>query len=233
MEYRELPASGAEPAGGAPAPEEGRGRRLFPAKHLAYFGVLTALEIVLLLWGSAVPVGAGGATLNFSLVPIVLGAILLGPWAGMLLGLAAGIAILVMVVLCAQGAVFLFLFHEQPVVIALICLLKTAAAGLVSGLLYRMIAKKSPKAAVFAAAVAAPVVNTAMFILGLLCMSGAVSAAAARYSLGYQGAFAVIVLVFVGYNFFIEFAINLVLAPALCTVIRVAEKQFLKRKKKA
>ena len=223
-----------------PAPEEGGGEalsapkaRFFNARNIAYLGVLMAVEIVLLLWGSAIPVGGGGASLNFSLVPIVLGAIVLGPLAGTLLGAAAGVAIFVMVIVGAQGPVFSYLFAAQPVVIALVCIVKTTAAGLVSGWLYRLIAAKSRRGAVFAAAAAAPVVNTGLFILGLLCMSGDVMAAAEEFALGQSSAITVIVLVFVTYNFFIELAIDLVLAPALCTVIRVAEKQVAKRKKRA
>ncbi len=231
MEYRDDRAPVGEPLP-QDEPPHPRPARVLNAKTIAYFGILTALEIVLLLWGSAVPVGAGGASLNFSLVPIVLGAILMGPVAGMLLGLVAGVAIFVMVILGAQGPVFSYLFTMQPVMIALVCLVKTTAAGLVSGLLYRLIQKRSQKAGVFAAAVAAPVVNTGLFVLGMLCMSGAVEASAAEFGFAQSSAIAVILLVFVTYNFFIEFAIDLVLAPALYTVIRVLEKRFAKRKKK-
>lgn len=231
MEYKEA-AEPVEKASEETAPKKPR-KRFFDAKSIAYFGILTALEIVLLLWGSAVPVGAGGASLNFSLVPIVLGAILMGPVAGALLGLISGIAIFIMVILGAQGPVFSYLFAAQPVMIALICLVKTTAAGLVSGILYRLVAKKNQKAAVFTAAVAAPIVNTGLFVLGMLCISGAVEASAAEFGFAQTSAISVILLVFVTYNFFIEFAINLVLAPALCTVIRVVEKRFAKRKGKA
>ena len=234
MEYQQSPVPETAPEETLrepSAPQKPR-RKFFDARTIAYFGILTALDIVLLLWGSAIPVGAGGATLNFSLVPIVLGAILLGPVAGALLGLVAGVIILVMVVLGAQGAIFLALFNVHPVVIALVCLVKTTAAGLVSGLLYRLIRNKNQKAAVFTAAAAAPVVNTGLFILGLLCISGAVFEASSEV-FNYTSGAAIIVLGFVGYNFFIEFAINLVLAPALSTVIRVVEKRFVKKKKKA
>ena len=231
MEYKEA-VEPVEMGSEETAPKKPR-KRFFDAKSIAYFGILTALEIVLLLWGSAGPVGAGGASLNFSLVPIVLGAILMGPVAGALLGLISGIAIFIMVILGAQGPVFSYLFAAQPVMIALICLVKTTAAGLVSGILYRLVAKKNQKAAVFAAAVAAPIVNTGLFVLGMLCISGAVEASAAEFGFAQTSAISVILLVFVTYNFFIEFAINLVLAPALCTVIRVVEKRFTKRKGKA
>ncbi len=208
-------------------------KKFFTAKNIAYFGILTALEIVLLFFGSAIPVGTGGATLNFSLLPIVIGAILLGPIAGGLMGLVSGIIITVMVVVGMQGPVFLFLFQEQPVVIVLICLVKTTAAGLVSGFLYRLIQRKNQYVAVFVAALSAPIVNTGLFILGCLCISGAIELSAVEFGFSYSQAFSIIILVFVTYNFFIEFAINLVFAPALSTVVKVVEKQFMRRKKSA
>ena len=207
-------------------------KKFFTAKSIAYFGILIALELVLLIWGSAIPVGAGGARLNFSLLPIVLGAILMGPVAGALLGLVSGIAVLIMVVAGLQG-VFSVLFLEQPVIISLICLLKTTLAGLGSGLLYRVIEKKSKKVGVFVASMATPVINTGVFILGCLCMTGAIEG----WWFGEVGtmtsAFHIIIFTFVGFNFLIEFAINLLLAPALYSVIRVAEKRFSVRKKKS
>lgn len=205
-------------------------KKFFTAKNIAYMGILTALEIVLLFFGSAIPVGSGGATLNFSLVPIVVGAILLGPVAGGVLGLISGIVISVMVVVGMQGPVFYFLFQQQPVMIILICLLKTTAAGVVSGWLYRLIAKKNQPVAVFVSALSAPVVNTGLFILGCLCIGKAIELSAVEFGLAYNSAFAIIILVFVTYNFFIEFAINLILSPALSTVVRVVEKRVAHRK---
>ena len=103
-------------------------KKFFDARRIAYFGVFAALEVILLVWGSAIPVGATGAMLNFSLLPIVLGAILLGPLSGAFLGLVSGVVILIMVAAGAQG-VFSILFLDEPVMIALICIVKTTAAG--------------------------------------------------------------------------------------------------------
>lgn len=206
-------------------------KKFFDARRIAYFGVFAALEVILLVWGSAIPVGATGAMLNFSLLPIVLGAILLGPLSGAFLGLVSGVVILIMVAAGAQG-VFSILFLDEPVMIALICLVKTTAAGCVSGLLYRLIRGKNGTAAVFCAAAAAPVVNTGVFILGCLCIGGAIEAWWGSAQGMSASAFYIIIVSFVGLNFFIELAINLVLAPALSTVIRVAEKQFRIGKKR-
>ena len=206
-------------------------KQQFTAKNIAYFGVLIALEIVLQLWGSSISIG-GGATLNFSLIPIVLGAMLLGPFAGGLLGLISGVMILVAVIQGLNGPVFLYLFNEQPAVISLICLLKTTVAGAVAGLLYMLINKKNKHVAVFVASLSVPVINTGLFILGCLCMPGAMQSAMLEFGLDtYSSVFSLIIFGFVTFNFFIEFAINLICAPGLYTVVRVVEKQIAAKAK--
>ena len=86
----------------------------FSARNIAYLAILTALVIVLQLFASAIPIG-GGATLNFSLVPIVLGAILLGPLAGCFLGLLCGIIIFIQVVM-GLTAFYTVIWTNSPVV---------------------------------------------------------------------------------------------------------------------
>lgn len=204
-------------------------KQRFSAKNITYFAILVALEVVLQLWGSSISIG-GGATLNFSLIPIVLGAMLLGPLVGGLLGLVCGIMVLVAVIQGLNGAVFLYLFNEQPVVISLICLLKTTAAGVVAGFIYKALSKKSKRAAVIVSTLSAPIVNTGLFVIGCMVMPGTLQAAITQLGIsGYSSIYALIFIGFVGFNFFIEFGINLVLAPGLYTVVKVVEKQILKK----
>lgn len=196
----------------------------FSAKNVAYLAVLLALVIVLQIFASAIPVGATGATLNFSLIPIVLGAVLLGPWAGALLGFACGLVVLIQVIVLTGNAFYLAIWTNSPVVTTFTCLLKTTVAGLAAGFLYRLIAQKNTLAAVFAASAVVPILNTGIFILGCLCMTGTI----ADFGGGLTGA-DVLVFILVGivsFNFFIELAINLVLAPALHRVVLVVEKQI-------
>lgn len=194
----------------------------FSARNIAYLAVLVALLIVLQLFASAIPVGA--ASLNFSLVPIVLGAILLGPAAGGFLGLLCGIIVFIQVVM-GLTPFYTVIWSMSPFVTFLTCVVKTTVAGLVAGLVFRAIAKKSRLGATFAAAAVVPVINTALFILGCLCMNNAIVAfqellAGGDASSEYLGMniFVFIVIVLVTFNFFIELAINLVLAPAICRI---------------
>ncbi len=202
-------------------------RKFFSAKNIAYFSVLLALVIVLQVFASGIPVG-GGATLNFSLLPIVLGAILLGPLGGLYLGLACGIVVLIQVIILTGNAFYLAIWTNSPVITTFTCLLKTSVAGLVAGLLYRLIAKKSRLAAVFVASAAVPILNTGLFILGCLCMTGTIS----EFGGGLTGAdvLVFILVALVSFNFFIEFGINLILAPAIHRVVVVVEKRIGKGK---
>ena len=191
-------------------------KKFFTAQNIATFGVLLALVIVLQLFGGTITIGA--VQLNFTLIPIVLGAILLGPWAGAFLGLACG-AIVLYQVITVPTFFYTAIWTNDPVVTALTCLVKTTVAGLVAGLLFRLIEKKNRLVAVFVAAGIVPVINTGLFILGCLGMVNSVYGMA-----NGQNVFVFILVGLVTFNFFIEFALNLLVSPALHTVYKAVEK---------
>lgn len=195
-------------------------KKFFTAKNIAVLGVLLALVVVLQAFGGSFSIGA--VTLNFTLIPLVLGAIMLGPWAGAFLGFASGVVVLIQVILAPSGFYYI-IWTNSPVITTLICLLKTTVAGLVSGLLFGWLEKKNRYVAVFVASGIVPIVNTALFVLGCLCMWDTI----ALMSEG-MNVFMFILVGLVTFNFFIEFAINLLVAPGLHTVYKVVEKQFKK-----
>ncbi len=205
-------------------------RNFFSARNIAILAVLVALVIVLQLWGSMIPVGAAGLNLSFVLIPITLGAMLLGPVAGLILGFIFGFVVLMTGVTGANGFTA-FLLADSPFLTVLTCLVKGMAAGAVAGLFYNLIAKKNKYVAVFVAAAVVPIINTGLFILGCLCMSGTIQSFAGNYMPNLDGhnIMYIIVVGLVTVNFFIEFAINLVCAPALFTVSSVVERQILKK----
>lgn len=193
--------------------------KFFSAKNMAYLAVLLALVIVLQVFASVIPVG--GAQLNFSLIPIVLGAVLLGPAGGAFLGCACGIVVLIQVITLPSNPFYAVIWTYAPVITTLTCIVKTTVAGLCAGLLYRAIAKRNRIAAVFAASALVPVLNTALFIVGCLCMSGAISG---HMEMNGMNIFVFILVGLVTFNFFIELALNLVIAPAIHRVVVLVEK---------
>lgn len=204
-----------------------KAKQVFSAKNLAYLAVLLALVVLLQCLGGFFKIGS--TSLSFVLVPIVLGAVLIGWWAGAFLGFAFGFIVL-MYGVAGTDYFTNILFVNHPVLTALTCLIKGIAAGLVPGLIYPLIAKKNKLAGVIVASVLAPILNTGLFILGALLMSGTITK-----NFVADGTTLVYFLFIgcAGINFIVEFAINLVLSPALHRVVLVVEKQIGKKKKKA
>lgn len=211
---------------------EKKKRAFFSARNITFLAVLVALVVILQLWGSTIPIGTAGLNLSFVLVPVTLGAILLGPVAGLILGFVFGFVVLMTGV---TGANFFtaYVLNDSPFFTTVTVLLKGMVAGLVAGILYKLISKKNKYVAVFVAAAVVPILNTGIFILGALCMSGSLKAFVFSYmpELDGRNIMYIIVVGLVTVNFFIEFAINLICAPALHTVETVVEKQILKKYK--
>ncbi len=208
-------------------------KKFFSAKNIAYFAVLLALVVVLQCCGGFIKIG--GTSLSFVLVPIVLGGILLGPLAGGLLGFIFGFIVLMYGVSGADPFTG-YLLTNSPVMTVLICLVKGVLAGIIPALIYKLIAKKNTLIAVVVAALLTPIINTGIFILGCLIISGTLTGwMEYAVSNGWMEAtVAVPYYLFVGcagVNFIVEFAINVVLAPAIHRVVIVVEKQIGKKKK--
>lgn len=192
----------------------------FSAKRVTGMAVLLALVLVLQIFGGSITIGA--VQLNFTLIPIVLGAMFYGPIVGGILGLSCGVVVLVQVIM---GLVpfYTLIWTNDPVVTTLTCLVKTTAAGVLAGFVFDWLSKKNPILAVFVASAIVPIVNTMLFVTGCLFMTGSVYGMA-----GEQNVLVFILVSIVTFNFFIELAVNMVVAPALHTVYKVLKKTVLK-----
>ncbi|MGN1235309.1 MAG: ECF transporter S component [Christensenellaceae bacterium] len=196
----------------------------FTARNVAFLGILTALTVVLQLFASGVNVF--GLTLNFSLIPIVLAGIFLGWIGGGFMGLIAGLVTFITCAVMGKEPFTYAMFQASPVILTLVCLLKTTVAGIVSGLLYRLIRKKSTIAASYVASAVVPVVNTGLYLVGLVLMKGDV---AAFFSIEATiGAVLALAVSLIWLNFVLELAVNIIVAPALHAVVAVVEKRISK-----
>ncbi len=196
----------------------------FSSKRIAGLAVLLALVIV--LQGALGTVQIGMVQLNFTLIPIVLGAILFGPIAGGVLGLACGIVVLIQVIL-GGSPFYVIIWTNTPLVTTLTCLVKTTVAGVVAGWLFKLLPKKNVLMGVFAASAAVPVLNTGLFIIGCLLMNESITAFQATLpDVGGMNVLVFILVVLVTFNFFIELAINLIVAPAIHRIIGVLDNRF-------
>ena len=192
-------------------------KTFFSARNVTFLAVLVALVVVLQVFGGYFKIGA--TSLSFVLVPIVLGGLLVGVWAGGLIGLLFGLITLVYGITGADAFTG-YLFAAHPVLTSVICLGKGLFAGLAAGGIYKLVSAKNRLAAVFVASATAPIVNTGLFILGAFCMMGTISELADGQSVVYF-----LFIVCAGVNFLIEVAINLICAPALYTVENLLEKR--------
>lgn len=194
----------------------------FSAKRITWFAILLALVVVLQIWGSAIPIGA--TRISFVLIPIVLGAIVLGAVAGALLGVAFGVVVLIAALVGADPFT-LYLFESSPVMTLLIIFVKGALAGFVPGLIFKALRKKNSLVATFIAAAAAPICNTGIFIVGTLIISGVISNyISITPDLAGQSVVYFIIIGCAGLNFLIELGINMLITPALYRVMKVIDK---------
>ncbi len=176
-------------------------------------GLFTAIIVV--LQAAAISIRFGVFNITLVLIPIVVGAALYGYKAGAWLGFVFGV-----VVLFTDASVFLAVSIPGTIITVL---LKGALAGLVSGVIYRLLSGKNMYLAVFAAAIAAPIVNTGVFLLGCrLFFYETISQWAANA--GYPSAGKFMILGLCGVNLLVEAAINIVLSPAVLRLINLGKK---------
>ena len=187
-------------------------------KKITGIAVLLAIEIVLQVIGNYVSLGP--ISLNLALIPIALGAIMYGPFAGALLGLANGV-----VVLFAPSTQGLFLVYA-PVGTVFTCLLKCTIAGFISGLVYKLLSKKNDLFAVVLASLLVPVINTGLFaVASMTIIVDAVKAAQKILKATDLNYYRFLFLIFIGWNFIFEFGITAFLSPTINKVIKIIKKE--------
>lgn len=182
-------------------------------RTIAGLGLFTAIVIVLQLLGSTIHFGT--FSISLVLIPIVIGASLYGAKAGGWLGFVFGMVVL----LSGDAGAFLAVNVFGTIVTVLA---KGTLAGLCAGYVYRLLEKKNIMLAVAAAAVACPVVNTGVFLIGCLLFflkTVAEWGAAA----GFSNVGSYMLIGFVGFNFLFELLFDIVLCPVIVRIIRVGK----------
>ena len=180
--------------------------------------ILMAIIVVLQLLSYVIKIG----TFNLSLVliPIVVGAVMFGPKTGAWLGFVFGAVVTACCVsgMDVGGAI---LWNANPFLTAAICLIKGTAAGWVAGLIATAFKNsRTPWVGIVLAALAAPVVNTGLFLVGLsTCFYDVLVAWAGGQEILYYVVFGL-----VGINFIIEFALNAILSPTVTAIVKALKK---------
>lgn len=187
--------------------------------RLAQVSILAALVVVMQLLSYVIPIRP--FNLALVLIPIVVGAGLLGAGAGAGLGALFGVVVLLASIfgLDAGGAM---MWAFNPAMTALVCVLKGAMAGLIPGLIIGAFRKtKQPAAGVWVGALTAPLINTGIFLAGALLVFKDVLLIWA----GDKPLTNYILFTLLGVNFLIEFALNAVFAPVILRIIQAVKQQ--------
>ena len=187
--------------------------------NLVLLALLAAIVVILQLLGSFIKFGPFSVSLV--LLPISIGAALIGANAGGLLGLVFGIVVLL------SGDAAPFLAVSVPATIGLV-LVKGLLAGLVSGAVYRLIAKKNKTAAAISAAAICPIINTGIFVVGVYLFF-LPTVTEWGVSVGAANATTYIFLMMIGVSFLFELGLNLILSPVIVRLVQYTQNREKRR----
>lgn len=172
--------------------------------------ILLAVEIILQTVAFLTS-GLFAVSLNLALIPIAIAAIVYGPWAGAFLGLVNGIIVLLDP---STQSVFMSVAPGGTIVT---CLLKCTIAGLLSGLVFKLIGKKNRTVGAIVASILVPVINTGLFAASCFTL---LNAAVAKM---YQDTRPVkfVFLTMIGWNFIFELGVTSALSPSIVKIMKV------------
>ena len=190
--------------------------------------LLIALVVALQMVSALIPPIGGMVSITLTLIPVVVGGILLGKSRGAILGFAFG-AIVLINCIAALDPGGNILWNANPFFTAIICFVKGTAAGFVPAWLYELICGKGENAgdgkkfaATVVAALTAPIVNTGLFVAGMFLLFKDTLYAWA----GGTNVVTYVLLGLAGINFLVEFLINIILSPAIVRITAVVGKRM-------
>lgn len=179
-------------------------------KLITFGGILTALVILLQYFANYIYFGPFSITL--ALIPILIGAILFGPFMGAWLGFVFGLVVL----LSGQAAPFMLISVFGTI---LTVLLKGMGCGFVAGLIYKVLSKKNKTIGTIVSSVSCPIVNTGIFIIGCLVFF----MSALKDWAGSEDVIKYIFTGLVGINFIVEFLVVVTLCPIIVKILSLTK----------
>lgn len=198
--------------------------------HLVQLAMLLAIVVVLQLTGASLPIGL--IPLTFVLIPIVVGAFLLGPIDGAILGFTFG---LITVFQTPLNPFLMVFFEANAILYVVLAILKATMAGFCSGLIYKGLNKlfkeKKKILSTTIASISAPIINTGIFVIGMLIfffpeLSSLPSMTIENNPFAiFTNPFQVLFIGFCGFNFIGEFLVSLVLSPAIIRIVDIIKNK--------
>ena len=179
-------------------------------RKITYLALLTAIVLVFQTLGSFIRLGPFQASLV--LIPIVIGAALLGPVGGGWLGFVFGMHVL----LSGDATAFLTIDVFGTIVVVLV---KGILCGVVAGIIFKLLKNFNQYVAVLVSAIACPVVNTGIFLIG--CKLFFMEAVSAWANAEGMSVVAYMFLGLVGGNFIFELILNIVFVPVILRLLNI------------
>lgn len=198
-------------------------------QKMVFLAVLTALIILMTFTGIGyIPIGPLKLTLNT--LPVAVGAVILGPVGGAVLGLVFGLSsFFTCFGLDPLGTV---LIGQNAFLMFIVCVIPRIICGVVPAWIFRIVSKRD-KSKIISSAVSCTltaILNTIGFLLLLwLCFGASLASNPATIEvLGGQGISNIIVLfaAFAGTNAIIEAATELILGTAICKALFATLKRL-------
>ena len=136
-------------------------------RQMCLLALFVAIELLMKLLGlGSVPVGP--LNMSFLTVPVAVGAMLLGPAAGLVMGGVFGLASLYDAV--SGGSVMTGIFFQlDPFNTIVLCVGTRLLMGWLTGVLFQLFHRRSNTVSYFLGALAAPVMNT-LFFMGYIVL---------------------------------------------------------------
>lgn len=191
--------------------------------------VLTALLTALIIVMAFTPLGylkAGAIEITFITIPVIIGAVLLGPVGGLFLGAVFGITSFIQ---CFGMSTFgVALFSVNPLRTAIVCIVPRVLMGWLTAVIFKAISSKDKTSFVqyLVASIAGPLLNTILFTGTLLLLfNNAPIIIQLKEQFGSTNVMA-FAAAFVGVNGLIEAGVCAVLGTALCKALSVAMKKM-------
>ena len=179
----------------------------FTVRNMPYIAILLAIEIVLQFIGNTIAFGP--VSINLSLIPITLGAILFGPWVGLLLGFMNAVFVL----LAPSTAVF---YNVTIAGTIATCIIKSSAAGFIGGLVYMLLNRKNNLVATIVTSILVPVINTGLFAVACITLF---KPFLEQYNTGFTNIYEFLFIGVIGWNFIFEVSVSAVLIYPIYRII--------------
>jgi len=187
--------------------------------------VQMAILIAIMLIFAFTPIGyikVGVIEITLMIIPVAIGAIVLGPAAGAILG---GVFGLTSFIQCFGMSAFgTFLFSLNPVLTFIICMIPRILCGWLSGLLFKLLQKidKTKLVSYFAASLSTALLNTLFFIGAIIIFfwkNDAFLTQMSSWGMATDHIWPFLVG-FVGLNGVVEAAVNFVIGGAIAKVLK-------------